>query len=299
MVSLSIKSKMLLSIIILNYNTKELTISCINSILKQFEKELKNEQMEIIVFDNASTDNSVQELLSIPPENFKLIKNEKNLGFSKGNNAAAKTAKGKYLLFLNSDTEVLDKGISGMVKLMEENQKIGILGAKLKNPDGTNQKSAGKFYTLFNAMVMIFGGERLGFLRFSPSRQKEVDWVSGAAFMITKEVFDNIGGFDENLFMYIEDMELCFRLRKEGYKIMFYPNVSIVHKERGSSDKTFAIVSIYKGLLYFYKKHTNLLEYGIVKTLLRIKAFAGVTIGLVSQNSNLRNRYKEAAQVLR
>lgn len=297
---------MQLSIIILSYNTKELTIRCIGSIIKYYQKQLGKEEFELIVVDNASTDGSAEAVSNFQfpsaswRTNFqlKLIKNKKNYGFSKGNNIGAKSAKGKYLLFLNSDTEVLDEGLAGMVDFFEKHKDVGVLGAKLQNSDGTAQPSAGTFYTLGTIFVMLFGGERFGLLRESPLGTKAVDWVSGGAMMIRRSFFEKLVGFDERFFMYMEDMELCFRAKKEGLLTYFYPHVSIVHKTLGSSNRTFAILNIYKGLLYFYKKHTNYMEYLVVKLLLVVKACMAIVIGVVTRNGYLTSTYRKALALL-
>ena len=112
--------------------------------------------------------------------------------------------------------------------------------------------------------------------------------------MIRKNVFERLNGFDEKLFMYMEDMELCFRARKEGCLTYFYPDLSIDHKEQGSSNRQFAILNIYRGLLYFYKKHKGTLQYMIVKLLLITKALIVSLFGLVSGNTYLKATYKKA-----
>ncbi|MDO8658570.1 MAG: glycosyltransferase family 2 protein [Candidatus Levybacteria bacterium] len=228
--------------------------------------------------------------------NFQIIQNEKNVGFSKGNNIGASAAKGKYLFFLNSDTKFQNTGLLGMVDFMDKNKEIGVLGARLKNFDGSKQRSVGKFYNIFNTLFMLLGAEKLGFLRSSPNKIISVDWVSGAAFMIRSELFKMTGGFDEKLFMYMEDMELCFRAKKAGYKVFFYPEVNIAHKELGSSNRTFAIVNIYKGLLYFYKKHKSNHEYLLVKFLLYTKAVIMILVGSIIKKSYLVITYKKAIQ---
>ena len=263
-----------LSIIILSYNTKDLTLSCIESIINQYKKQLENCGLEIIVVDNASKDDSVKAISKIKNKisNIRLIENKENYGFAKGCNIGAKEAKGKYLLFLNSDTEILDRGFLKMVEFLDVNKKIGILGGKLLNPNGSPQPSAGKFYTLPNFLIMLIGGERLGLLRESPKKITKVDWVSGACMMINRKTFETLQGFDEHFFMYMEDMELCFRARLEGFSSYFYPGVKLVHQSLGSSNRVFAIKHIHKGILYFYSKHKSYWQYLIVKILLAVKS---------------------------
>ena len=276
----------MVSIIILSFNTKDLLKSCLESIYKN----VKGFEFEVIVVDNASTDATA----SVISNNnaIKLIQNKENFGFSKGNNIGAQKAKGEYLLFLNSDTKIQDNGLKRMLEFFKEHSDIGIVGAKLTNVDGSSQLSTGNFYSIINTILMLFGGEQ--FVRFSPKEIQEVDWVSGACFMTRKDLFNNLGGFDEHFFMYIEDMELCYRVKKMGYKVYFYPQANILHVGEASSQRSFAIVHIYKGLLYFYAKHKSYTQYIIIKTLLIIKAAVVIVIGAITFNKGLARTYRKA-----
>jgi N-acetylglucosaminyl-diphospho-decaprenol L-rhamnosyltransferase len=285
-----------LSVVILSYNTQDLTLACLKSIASQHQEELGKKELEVVVVDNASTDDSASAIsrLQFPASSLKLIQSKENLGFGKGCNFGAKEAQGKYILFLNSDTEILDKGLLRMAKFLEEHKQAAILGGKLENTDGSLQPSAGKFYNLFNLLIMLLGLERFGFLRSSPSNIKKVDWVSGACMMVKRDIFEKLGGFDEKLFMYVEDMEICFRAQKIGFATYFYPDIKLRHKSLGSSNRTFAIINIYKGVLHFYRKHKSYCEYLIAKTLLVFKAVILILVGYFMFNPGLRDRYKRA-----
>jgi len=296
-----------LSIVILSYNTKALTLACIKSVASQYKQELDRKTFEMIVVDNASTDDSASAISNfqfLPPKrdpasggtilNLKLIQNKENVGFGKGCNLGAKAAKGKYLLFLNSDTQVLDKGFLSMINFLDKNTNVAILGGKLENSDGSIQRSCGKFYNLFNLLIMLLGFERFGFLRSSPDKIQKVDWVSGACMMIKSDTFKRLSGFDEKIFMYVEDMEICYRAKKVGFLTYFYPNLLLRHKSLGSSNRTFAIINIYKGVLHFYARHKAYPEYLIAKALLIIKAKILILAGLLTFNSELKNTYRKA-----
>ena len=290
---------MKLSIIILSYNTKDLTLDCLKSIFLQYEKELKEGIFEIVVVDNASTDGSPSAIskfqLSLSnKESVKIIENKENYGFSKGNNIGAKAARGEYLLFLNSDTEIQDKGFLRMIEFMDLNERVGILGGRLVSPNKSFQRSGGNFYNAFNLGLFLFGGGKLGFLTKSPSQITKIDWVSGASMMIKRSVFKKIGGFEEKLFMYMEDMEICFRARKKGFVTYFYPNVELLHKERGSSNRAFAIIHIYEGILYFFKKYKPKWQYDLVRFMLRSKALVLVNLGKIMNNKYLEETYSKA-----
>ncbi|MEK9175937.1 MAG: glycosyltransferase family 2 protein [Patescibacteria group bacterium] len=292
---------MTLSIVTLSYNTLDLILECVGSLQKLYKAELENKIVEIIVVDNASKTATVEgvekELGGLP--GVKLIKSQENLGFGRGCNLGAENAKGDFVLFLNSDTKTSDRGFLEMTEFLKSNPKVGVLGGKLKNFDGSPQASVGKFYNLFNFFVMLFGLEKFGFLRSSPGDVCKVDWVSGACMMVNKSIFEKIGGFDKIFFMYIEDMELCYRAKKQNYLTYYYPKVSVFHKEQGSSNRTFAVVNIYKGLLYFYKIHKSRLEYNIVKVSLKTKALGVYLLGKITNNSYYISTYGQALEIFK
>lgn len=282
-----------LSIIILSFNTQDLTIACLNSIVAQYKQELDNDLFEVIIVDNASSDDSIQKIKKLQIKNIRLIESKENLGFSKGCNLGAKNAKGNYLLFLNSDTEIKDQGLVKMVDYLKKNEKVGILGGALKNEDGSVQPSTGKFYNLPNLFLMLCGYDK----RVSPKVIKKVDWVSGASLMISRKVFEKIGGFEKELFMYMEDVELCYKAKKKGFPTYFYPEIVLYHKELGSSNRTFAILNIYKGILFFYKKHKPGWEYKVASASLFTKAFALSKIGRLTGKKYLEATYGQALEL--
>ncbi|MGH7203161.1 MAG: glycosyltransferase family 2 protein [Candidatus Levyibacteriota bacterium] len=292
---------MLLSIILLNFNKPQLTIACLQSLYEHFKKEFDDNQLEIVLVDNASSDGSVEVLKSeIKKNNYAhcvLIENKTNDGFSKGANKGVAQAKGKYYLFLNNDTVVKDRGIWEMVHYMESHQEVSILGGKLSNPDGSEQPSVGKFYMPAQVTFLMLGLQKYDIIDKNPEQIAAVDWVKGGLLMIRSEVFKKLHGFDEKIFMYTEDMELCYRAKQNGYKTFFYPFVHVLHEETGSSNRAFAIVNIYTNLLYFYKKHRTHGEYLYLKSLLRTKAVALIGIGRLLRNSYLVQTYEKAFKV--
>ena len=292
----SLKAAMILSIVILSFNSKNLTLSCIKSLFSLYKKDLEEGEVEIVVVDNASSDGSIEAISEYisDKKGLRLIKSRENLGFGKGNNLGASQARGDTLVFLNSDTEALDKGFLKMADFLAKNPKIGILGPKLINFDGTIQPSAANFYGLLNLLIMLLGLEK----RKSPERVKKVDWITGAATMVPKKVFEEIGSFDENIFMYMEDHELCYRAKKNGFATYFFPEVIIKHKSVGSSNRGFAVVNIYKNILYFYRKHRSYLEYIVVKLLLFSKAFFLLSLGKLIRNRYYVDIYRQALKAI-
>lgn len=292
-------NKTILSIISLNYRKKELTAKSMESLYFFYKEEFEKGDFEYIVVDNNSLDGSLEFLKDKIKKykNFYIIGNNKNNGFGAGNNLGTKHAKGEYLLFLNNDTQCQDNSIVNMVDFFKLNSQIDFLGGELVNANGTNQVSVGSFYSPFGFLLYILGMQRFGFVDKNPGTAMEVDWIKGACYMVKKSVFINLGGFDEKIFMYTEDMELCFRAKKAGYKIWFYPNTKILHAEQGSSNRSFAIIYIYKGMLYFYKKHGSIPEYYLAKILLKTKAFFLFIIGKIIGNSYLITTYGQALKI--
>src|SRR5258708_6886663 len=281
-----------LSVIILTFNTQKLTSRCVKSLINNYKKNIENGDMEIIVADNGSEDDTISTLTKV--KYIKVVENKKNYGFSKGNNLGAKVSKGKYILFLNSDVEVEDNGFLSMIEFMDNNANVGILGGKLLNPDGSTQLSTGNFYNFFSLLFTLFGADSLN--RKKPNKIQKVDWVSGASLMIRKDLFDNLRGFDENFFMYIEDMDLCFRAKKRGFSTYFWENIKLIHKELGSSNRSFAILNIYKGIILFSKKHSGW-QYPFIRFMLFLKAAISILIGLLTNNSYLRKTYSGALRI--
>ncbi len=296
-----------LSIIILNWNTKELLQQCVESITKQWTTAKgRLFPAELIIVDNASTDGSVDYIkeltkLRIIGLKIKGIFNQENLGYAKGNNIGIKTAQGEYLLILNSDTIVKNNALTKLVNFLDKNPDIDIVGPKLLNKDGTYQPNCGRFPDLLTVFIMLFAehfkNSRL--VRFSPSKTQEVDWLMGAAFLARKKVFAKIGGFDENIFMYMEEVEWFYRAHMGGFKAFFFDEAQIIHLGQGSSKtgRTEPILNIYKGIIYFYQKHKNPFELLILKMLLKTKAFLALILGYLTNNNYLKKTYGQAFKI--
>lgn len=282
----------MISIIIISYNGRDLLKKCLLSIYKNLTGKF-----EVIVVDHNSHDKSIEMVRSNFPK-VTVIDAKKNPGFGTGCNKGAETARGNVLLFLNSDTEIIDNSVFEMEKFLRARQNIGITGGLLKNYDDSDQRSCGRFYTLPNVALMLFGGEKLELAWQNTKTEKEVDWVSGGFMMVKKSVFDMIHGFDEKIFMYIEDMELCYRVKKAGYSVVFYPKCQVIHKGQGASSRQFAIIHIYQGLEYFYKKHKSPREYVVLKWLLITKAYFAMGFGIITLRHQLFKTYKRALQIV-
>lgn len=281
----------MISVIILTYNSQRYIPELLESFLKQYKDEVKKEQIEVLVADNASTDGTEKEVRKFPGIHF--TQNGGNLGFAAGNNKASMKAKGDIILFVNPDAEFVSGDILKLNEIFK-NERVGVVGGEILDYTGKRELSCGKFYSLWNVVLLCLGLEETLGVRFSPHRRRKVNFVSGAFFAMKKEVFQNLGGFDEHFFMYIEDQELCYRVVGNGLEVVYDPYAAIKHLGQGSSNRTFAVINIFKGLVYFHKKHMGQFSYNIVKIVLRAKAGMLVLIGKILHNEYLVQTYEKA-----
>lgn len=287
-----------LSIVIVSYNTKKITQDCLESINRSLTgTKIK---YEIVLVDNDSHDGSPQllETMSQDSRNCLVYKQiGKNLGYGKGNNLGVKIAKGEYILLLNSDTVVLNRSIEKLYNFYVENEKqVHFLGAKLLNRDLTPQSSACRFFTLPVVFAtLLLKGDYWGLTRSSPNKFCQVDWISGACIMTTKKHYQRLGGFDKNIFMYMEEVDLLYRAKKLGLNTYFYPKSQIIHLGSASSNgKTFPILQVYRGFIFFYKKHYSIFHLLILHLILKSKALIAYLIGKIKNDSYLIKTYGEA-----
>lgn len=281
------------SIIILTYNSSDYIGQLLTSIKNNHKS---NDDFEVITVDNSSTDDTLVKLKPFENE-ITIKKNEKNLGFAGGINTGAKIAKGEYLLFINPDS-VFEKGnINDLVSVFDKFEKVGIVGGKLIEKNGKAEKSAGRFFGLFEILLMSLGLDELFGIRFSPNQITRVDFVSGGFMMVKKEVFKKLNGFDENFFMYMEDMDFCVRAKKMGFLTYFTPDAVIEHASHGSSSRSFAVENIYKGILYYSRKNNSIFAYFLIKIMLLSKALFLVLTGRILNNKYLEETYSKALRV--
>jgi len=230
-----------LSVVILNFNTRDLTKACLDSVLAS---DLGTYQMEVIVCDNGSTDGSIPLIRTSFP-NVRLIQNGKNIGFAAGNNPGIRVAKGRYVLLLNSDTEVFVHTFQKMIRFMDEHTNAGASTCKLVLPNGSMDPACHRgFPTPWASLTYLVKLERLFPRSYvfgqyhqgykDVSQIHEVDCIVGAFFLVRREVIEQIGLLDEEYFMYGEDIDWAYRIRKAGWKIFFNPHVETLHKKKQS-----------------------------------------------------------------
>jgi len=287
-----------LSIVIVSYNTKRITEDCIESI----SRSLTNTKIkyEIVLVDNDSHDGSAQTLQKIAQNKAHRLlyfQTGSNLGFGRGNNFGVKKANGKYILLLNTDTIILNRAIEKLYDFYIKNEKkVHFLGSKLLNYDLTPQSSAGRFFTLPVVFAtLLLKGDYWGLTRSSPDKFCQVDWISGACIMTTKKHYQRLKGFDKNIFMYMEEVDLLYRAKKLELNTFFYPDSQIIHLGSASSNgKTFPILQVYKGFLFFYKKHYTVFHIFALRLILKFKALIAYFIGKIKGDQYLIRTYEQA-----
>jgi len=252
-----------ISIIIVNYNSGMLLYNCIESIVKYTE----NVSYEIIVVDNNSTDNSINKVLNKYEKVLILLRNEENKGFATANNQAFKKAKGEYILFLNNDTIFIENSVKKCLEFIEKRNENIILGCKLLNKDYSLQPSVFDFLTLWNTftsnffLYILFPRSKY-FNKYHLMNKKidyttEVDIVSGAFLLAKTTSILALNGFDERFYFYAEEMDLCYRHKQFGGKVIYYPETSIIHLKGETTKKNlwFLHKNRMRATIQIFQKH--------------------------------------------
>lgn len=246
-----------LSIIVVNWNTRELLGRCLNSVYETAGELL----CEVFVVDNGSTDASTEMVRARFPQ-ARLIENGENLGFARANNQAIRLAEGRYVLLLNSDAEVCPGALASMVEFADRHAAIGVLGPALCSPDGVVQPSWARFPTVWTE---LWGVHRRGQEPFAghvpgePAQAYLVDWMAGACLMVRQETFDQVGPMDERFFLYSEETDLCKRIRDAGWLNVYYPQAKVVHHQGASSsrDRGRSYVQLRRSKVLYAQKHAG------------------------------------------
>ena len=266
-----------LSIIIVSWNVKGLLRRCLDSI---FQHPTSNLQFEVIVVDNASSDGSAEMVRAEFPQ-VRLIANEENLGFTRANNQGIAASRGRYVLLLNPDTEVLGDALGAMVDYMDVHPDVGALGPMLLNPDGSVQSSRRRFPTLATALLesTVFQWElsrdnrilrRYYILDRPDDEVQEVDWVTGACILMRREAIEEVGPLDEGFFMYSEELDWCRRAKEQGWKVVYLPTARVIHYGGKSSEQVvpFRHIQFQRSKVRYFRKHHGLLWAWILRLFL-------------------------------
>ena len=246
---------MKLSIIIVSWNVRDLLAACLNSI---------DPHCEIIVVDSASSDDTVA-MVSREYPWVKLIAQQENVGFTRGNNIGLSAAEGEYMMLLNPDTQVIEDALIKMVEFLDANPEVGIVGPQTFNTDGTHQSTRRRFPTLLTAIfestwLQPFAPRRIldhFYVRdVEDSATADVDWVQGSALMARREVYEQIGGLDEHYIMFSEEMDWCKRAKIAGWRVAYLGDAHIIHHGGKSTEQVTARKHIYfqSSKLYYFRK---------------------------------------------
>ncbi len=273
-----------LSIVIVNWNVQELLRRCLHSIMSNFQLPIlrrasgqaSNFQIEVIVVDNASSDGSVAMIEEEFPQ-VRLLANSENVGFTVGNNQGIAVSRGRYILLLNPDTEIVGDTLPTMVEYMDNHPPVGALGPQLLNPDWSIQSSRRRFPTMATAFLestilhQWFPDNavlRHYYILDRPDGEiQEVDWVTGACLLTRREAIEEVGLLDEGFFMYSEELDWCRRARERGWKVIYLPTARVIHHGAQSSEqvKSFQHIQFQRSKIRYFRKHHGLWQAEVLR----------------------------------
>lgn len=299
-----------MSVIILSYNTQNITLQCLDSLYKSINN--LNKSVETIVVENGN-DGTANVIRKKYPW-VKLIEPGENTGYVRGNNLALKCVdpKAKYILFLNSDVIVKGETLAKSIKFMEANSDCDALGCRLVYGDGTFQPSGGFLPTPLSVFTWIMGIDLIPFAAkiFKPFHLKnsknfytrELDWVMGAYLFMKHEVVKKTKGLDENLFMYMDEVEWCKRIKDAGFKIYYSSDFSVTHLDKSSSKSDpQKLAKIAKdeilGVIYFLKKFYKR-KYNLVLSFIKFGLYLRIFAFFIIQNKTRQKTYQEVLKSL-
>jgi len=271
-----------LSIIIVSWNTRDLLLACLRSVYATID----NLKFEVFVVDNGSSDGSVESVRQAFPA-VHLIENRENRGFAGANNQGIQVSVGRYVLLLNSDAELLPNAATSLVRFLDNHPATGIAGGMLLNPDGSFQSSYADFPGLLAETLLLTGLWR--WLRppsypCYPEEQsreaREVDWVVGAFLLARREAIDQIGPLDEDYFMYSEEVDWCYRMKRGGWAIAYRPEARVLHAAGGTSRRVpeRKRAQIYHSKWLFQKKHRGAWRALLFRSLVTVLSAAKLVV---------------------
>lgn len=287
---------------------------CIFDCLKSLKPALLGIESEIILIDNASSE-KVGDMVKRKHPYIKILRREVNGGFGENNNMGMKIAKGKYILLLNDDTEIIDENIfKEMIAWMDSHPKAGVSGCALMNPDLTTFQGSGGYYpTLLRVLAwMGFVDDIPGLDKLikpyhplhgsSPlykgenyyKREHKQDWVTGAFFLMRKDAMDEVGIFDEEFFLYVEEVELSARFIKKGWEIWYLPEWKIVHYKMATTGSEKATIFEFQNLILMYKKHEPRWKIPILRLILKYGIILRIAIWSVLGKKDVAKIYEKA-----
>jgi GT2 family glycosyltransferase len=285
-----------LSIIIVSWNIRKLLENCLSSILAH----PPTSPFEIWVVDNASTDESPRMVREKFPQ-VHLVENRENLGFARANNQAIQQCTGKYILLLNPDTLVTSGALQALVDFLDKNPEAGATGARILNPDGSLQISSHPRPTLSRELWRLFHLDSLApyaeypLTKWGTKQAQEVDVLMGACLLVRKKVLDQVGFLDEDYFIYTEEVDLCYRIQRAGWRLFWVPQAEVVHFGGQSTQQvpTEMFLNLYHGKIKYFRKHYGWQAAQIYKSILRVAALSRLLVApfVIFENSPRRQKH--------
>ena len=290
---------MILSVIIVSYNSSSFLELCLHSVAKAIS-QLEIES-EVIVVDNSSSDDSCEVLNNKFPF-VKLIQNDENIGFSKANNLGVSKAKGKYICILNPDTVLQENTFDEILKFYKSNIKVGFVGCQMIDGNGMFLKESKRVIpSIFSSFMKVLGISKFYYSALDKDKRGYIDILAGAFMFVEKTIYDSVKGFDEDYFMYGEDIDLSYKVLKKGYSNYYLGDVKIIHFKGESTDKNSVYINrFYNAMYIFYTKHfnkflfTKILAYSFFKFIISIKNlsnFSDLGLKLVNSKTTYKNTY--------
>jgi len=282
-----------LTISIVSYNSLFFLRECLDSIFANPPET----EYEIIVVDNASGDGTVKFVKENYPD-VTMIPNDRNIGFAAANNRAIERSNSKYIILMNSDCRVFKGSLDNLASFMEENPEVGIAGPKIINTDGTIQLSCRRFPSAFDAaahtvLTNIFPhnpfSRKYKLADIKKDKPFKVDWVSGSCMIVRRKALEESGFLDENYFMYVEDLDICYRMWQKNWKVCYYPHAEVMHHIGGSSGsrRVKASFRMQRSVFYFfwknYKKSWKIILIPLLILLLGFRFFLAVVKSIFSR----------------
>jgi len=285
-----------ISIIIVNWNTRELLGRCLESV----RATVRGLSSEIIVVDNASTDDSPRMVREKFPQ-VHLVENRENVGFAHANNQAIQRCTGKYILLLNPDTIVESGALQALVDFLDKHPEAGAAGARILNPDGSLQVSSHPRPTLSRELWRLFHFDALlpyavyPLTKWETNQPREVDVLMGACLLLRKEVLDQVGFLDDDYFIYSEEVDLCYRIQRAGWRICWVPQAEVVHFG-GQSTQQVPIemfLNLYHSKIKYFRKHYGWSAGQIYKLILRIAALSRIILApfVIFEHASRRQKH--------
>ena len=285
-----------LSIVIVCMNNKQYLEPCLRSL---YDADLSH-RFDVVVIDNGSTDGT-QTMLREKFPMVQLIQNEHNVGLSRASNQGIQATRGRYVLLLNDDTLVNGASLGAMMDYLETHPKAGAVGGRLLNPDGLFQAAGNKFPSLFEEFLIT---TRLGTLlwpnypdRGYPDTETVVDWIGSACLLLRRQALDQVGLLDETYFIYGDETDLQYRLKKAGWQVVYLPNVTTIHYGGRSMNRWRRRKMVYRGKMLFFKKNYGALRTGFLRLMLGLLSLIKMVVwGIAFILPHLRERARHEVQ---